>query len=52
MLMKLCGIILYMVNRKFLHSSLSHEFFDIVVKLINYGCDIVVKPLMLLYLRR
>jgi hypothetical protein len=51
MLMKLCGLILYMVNRKFLHSSLSHEFCDIVVKLVNYGCDIVVKLVMLLYLR-
>jgi hypothetical protein len=50
-LMKLCGLILYMVNLKFLHSSLSHEFCDIVVKLVNYGCDIVVKPMMFLYLR-
>jgi hypothetical protein len=50
MLMKLCGIILYMVLRKFLHSSLSHEFCDIVVKLVNYGYDIVVKIVMLLYL--
>ena len=50
MLMKLCGLILYMVNRKFLHSSLSHEFCDIVVKLVNYGCDIVVQPVVLLYL--
>jgi hypothetical protein len=48
MLMKLCGLILYMVTRKFLHSYLSHEFCDIVVKLVNYGCDIVVKPVMLL----
>jgi hypothetical protein len=48
-LMKLCGLILYMVTRKFLHSS-SHEFCDIVVKLVNYGCDIVVKPIMLLSL--
>jgi hypothetical protein len=47
MLMKLCGLILYMVLRKCLHSSLSHEFCDIVVKLVNYGCDIVVKPVML-----
>jgi hypothetical protein len=51
MLMKLCGLILYMVNRKLLHSSLSHEFCDIVVRLVIYGCDIVVKPVMLLYLR-
>jgi hypothetical protein len=50
MLMKLCGLILYMVLRKILHSSLSYEFCDIVVKLVNYGCDIVVKPMMLLYL--
>jgi hypothetical protein len=48
MLMKLCGIILYMVLRKILHSSLSHEFCDIVVKLVNYACDIVVKLVMLL----
>jgi hypothetical protein len=39
-----------MVLRKFLHSSLSHEFCDIVVKLVNYGYDIVVKIVMLLYL--
>jgi hypothetical protein len=51
MLMKLCGLILYMVNRKFLHFSLSHEFCDIVVKLVNYGYDIIVKLVMLLYLR-
>ena len=38
------------VTRKYLHSSLSDEFCDIVVKLVNYGCDIVVKPVMLLYL--
>jgi hypothetical protein len=50
MLMKLCGLILYMVLRKFLHSSLSHEFWDIVVKLVNYGRYIVVKGVMLLYL--
>jgi hypothetical protein len=50
MLMKLCRLILYMVLSKFSHSSLSCEFCDIVVKLVNYGCDIVVKPVMLLYL--
>jgi hypothetical protein len=50
MLMKLCGLIIYMVLRKCLHSSLTHEFCDIVVKLVNYGCDIVIKPVMLLYL--
>jgi hypothetical protein len=43
-----CGLILYMVLRKFLHSSLSHEFLDIVVKLMDYGYDIVVKTVMLL----
>jgi hypothetical protein len=42
MLMKLCGLILYVVLRKFLHSTLFHEFCDILVKLVNYGCDIVV----------
>jgi hypothetical protein len=50
MLMKLCWLILYMVLRIFLHSSLSHEFCDIIVKLVNYGCYIVVKRVMLLYL--
>jgi hypothetical protein len=45
-----CGLILCMVLRKFFHSSLSHEFCDIVVKLVNYGCDIIVKIVMLLYL--
>jgi hypothetical protein len=40
-----------MVNRNFLLSSMSHEFCDIVVELVNYGCDIVIKPVMLLYLR-
>jgi hypothetical protein len=51
MLMILCGLILYMILRKFLHSSLSLEFCDIVVKLVDYGCDIVViEPVMLLYL--
>jgi hypothetical protein len=50
MLMKLCALILYMVLKKFLHSSLSHEFYDIVVKLVNYGCDIIVKLVMVLYL--
>jgi hypothetical protein len=35
-LIKLCGLILYMVLKKFLHSSLSLEFCDIVVKLVNY----------------
>jgi hypothetical protein len=29
MLMKLCGLILYMVTRKFLHSSLSMNFVDL-----------------------
>jgi hypothetical protein len=50
MLMKVCGLILYMVLRNFLHPSLSHEFCDIVVKLVDYGCDNAVKPVMLLYL--
>jgi hypothetical protein len=50
MLMKLCGLILYMVLRKILHSSLSHEFCDTIVKLANYGYDTVVKAVMLLYL--
>jgi hypothetical protein len=50
MLTKLCRLILYMVTRKFLHSSLFHEFCDIVFKIVNYGCDIVVKPVKLLYL--
>jgi hypothetical protein len=36
-LMKLRGLILYMV------------LCDIVVKLVDYGCDIVVKQVMLLY---
>jgi hypothetical protein len=50
MLMKPCGLIYHMVRRKIFHSSMSHEFCDIVVKLVNYGCVIVVKPVMLLYL--
>jgi hypothetical protein len=41
---KLCGLILYTMTRKFLHSSVSHEFCDVVVKQVNYGFDIVVKP--------
>jgi hypothetical protein len=44
MLMKLCGLILYMVNTKFLHSSLSHEFRDIVFKLVNTGRERAFSP--------
>jgi hypothetical protein len=29
---------------------LVHEFCNIVVKLVNYGCDIFVNPMVLLYL--
>jgi hypothetical protein len=29
---------------------MNYEFSDIVVKPVNYGCDIIVKPVMLLYL--
>jgi hypothetical protein len=50
MMMRPRGLILYIVLRKFLQFSLSHEFCDIVVKLVNYGCDIVVEPVMLIYL--
>jgi hypothetical protein len=44
MLMKLCGIILYMVTRKFLHSSLS---MNVVILLSSQWCFFTCEMMML-----